>query len=302
MNKTSGKMQSTNTQNSISLITILFRRRRVSSLFEGFALKPAQTILLSFLLVIIAGTILLMLPFSTADAGGLSFIDALFTSTSAVCVTGLIVVDTATVYSIWGKITILLLIQIGGLGIMILSYFAVFSTRQRISLEEKMLLSYMLSEENMNSLSKRVRSIIYATFAIEAAGALLLLPTFLENRGDLGESIFFSVFHAVSAFCNAGFALFTDSFEGMSGNLAVNGTISLLIILGGISFAVIIEVSAALRARLHKVFRTFRPRFRLRPKLPGSSHGVGDMFPSQNAEANALRKPAGLSLNSRVVL
>ncbi|MFP4490718.1 MAG: TrkH family potassium uptake protein [Spirochaetaceae bacterium] len=297
MNKDSGKTPGTHTAPSHSTGTLLFpRRHRVSSLFEGFALKPAQTILLSFFLVIIAGTLLLMLPFSTADTGGLSFIDALFTSTSAVCVTGLIVVDTATVFSIWGKITVLLLIQIGGLGIMILSYFAVFSTRQRISLEEKMLLSYMLSEENMNSLSKRVRSIIYATFAIEAAGALLLLPSFLEARGEVGESIFFSIFHAVSAFCNAGFALFTDSFEGMSGNAAVNGTLALLIILGGISFAVIIEVTTAFRGRLRKVLRALRLR------LPNGKIGIENRGAAKKSAGDLPQKPAGLSLNSKVVL
>ncbi|MFO7850182.1 MAG: potassium transporter TrkG [Spirochaetia bacterium] len=293
-----------NSNRRFPIFTLLLRWGRVPYLFEGFTLKPAQTILISFLFVIFTGTLLLMLPFSTIEAGGLSFIDALFTSTSAVCVTGLIVVDTATVYSIWGRVILLLLIQAGGLGIMILSYFAIFSARQRISLEEKLLLSYMLSEKNMNSLSTRVRSIIYATFAIEAAGALLLLPAFMENRDSLGESLFFSLFHAVSAFCNAGFALFTDSFEGMSGNVGVNFTVTLLIILGGISFAVIIEVTAALRDRLKKALRT------VGVVLPGNRHKTEEPSSPRRPAGRTSRLPAGessrrparLSLNSMVVL
>ncbi len=226
------------------------KRGRVSSFFEGFTLKPAQTILLSFLIVILIGAGLLMLPLAVKGEAVLSPIDALFTATSAVCVTGLIVVDTATVFSVWGRIILLLLIQIGGLGIMILSYFALFSARQRISLEEKLLLSYMLSEKNMNQLAGRVRSIIFATFLIEGLGALLLLPHFLENMGGGTEALFYALFHAVSAFCNAGFALFTDSLEGMRGSLVVNFTVAGLIIFGGLGFSVLSETGSRLRDRL----------------------------------------------------
>ncbi len=192
----------------------------------------------------------MMLPFAVRGGSGLSPIDALFTATSAVCVTGLIVVDTAAAFSVWGRVILLLLIQIGGLGIMILSYFALFSARQRISLEEKLLLSYLLSEKNMNQLAGRVRSIIFATFLIEGLGALLLFPYFLESRGGGAEAFFYALFHAVSAFCNAGFALFSDSLEGMRGSLVVNFTVAGLIIFGGLGFSVLSESCSRLRERV----------------------------------------------------
>jgi len=275
----------------------------ITNLFQGFTLKPAHTILLSFLFVILVGTLLLMLPMSTpaiggaggagkSGAGGLSPIDALFTSTSAVCVTGLIVVDTAGAFSLWGKIVLLLLIQIGGLGIMILSYFTLFSARQRVSLEEKMMLSYMLSEENMNRLSKRIASIIYATFIIEALGALLLLPAFSAARGDAGDALFFAVFHAVSAFCNAGFALFSDSLESFGGNPLVNGTVAVLIIIGGLSFSVIVEVSGRGACYLKRLWFSVSEAFR--------RGGKKRLFEDRRSFYPA--PPKKFSLNSRVVL
>ena len=141
--------------------------------------KAAQTITLSFILVIAVGTLVLMMQFTTVDGKGLPFVDSLFTTTSAVCVTGLVVVDTATVFTVWGQVVILLLIQIGGLGIMILSFFTIFVFRQSVSVESKLLISYMLSENNMTTLSSALRRIILITFGIELGGALLLLPAIM---------------------------------------------------------------------------------------------------------------------------
>ncbi len=225
---------------SFFILTGVFQRfNRLSSFFEGISLKPAQTILLSFLFLILTGALLLMLPFNTTEGNNLSFIDALFTATSAVCVTGLIVVDTAAAFTFWGKLVILLLIQAGGVGIMILSYFTIFSLKRKVSLEEKIVLSYMLNEEDMSHIAKSIRTIIYTSLVIEAAGtAILYLPFSRLGRG-FGSTVFLSVFHSISAFCNAGFSLFSDSLEQFKGSIAVNMTIAALIILGGLSFAVI---------------------------------------------------------------
>ena len=247
-------------RNSFILLKVFSRLKRLSSFFESIATQPSQTILFSFLMVIFSGTLLLMLPATTSAPGGLGFIDALFTATSAVCVTGLIVVDTATAFTIWGQLVILGLIQIGGLSIMIISYFTLFSVRQKISYQDKLLLSYMLSEQNMNQLSRRVKTIIYSTFGIEVIGALLLASAFHSPEGPWHETLLLSVFHSVSAFCNAGFALFSDSLESFSANFLVNGTVALLIILGGISFAVLTNFYSIAGSRIRALFRPARTK------------------------------------------
>jgi trk system potassium uptake protein TrkH len=237
------------------LLSTLRRLRRLSTLFEALTLHPAQTILFSFLAVILTGTLLLMLPFTTPEGAALSPLDALFTATSAVCVTGLIVADTAARFTLGGQIILLLLIQIGGLGIMIISYFSLFAARQKVSLEEKVLLSYILNERNMNALAGRVKSIILATFLIEGAGTLLLFPAMRETLDSPGGGIFYAIFHSVSAFCNAGFALFSDSLEGFSGDATVTLTVAALILLGGLSFSVIANLWEMGHSRLAEISR-----------------------------------------------
>ncbi|MCK5197700.1 MAG: TrkH family potassium uptake protein, partial [Spirochaetales bacterium] len=226
---------------------------------------PAQTIFMSFLLVILGGTLLLMMPFTAAEGNGLPFLNALFTSTSAVCVTGLIVVDTAVYFSIWGQIIILVLIQIGGLGIMILSYFTVFVLRRAMSVEDKVLISYMLSDDDMSSISRTMKSIVGITFLIEGIGALILFAGFVKNTTmDAGSYFFYSIFHSVSAFCNAGFALFSDSLEGFSSSLLLSGGIAILIITGGISFSVIANLRSVITVRLGgKILENNRGQSRL---------------------------------------
>jgi trk/ktr system potassium uptake protein len=234
-------------RNLFLLLKVLSRFKRLASLLENMHVHPAQTIFMSFLLVILGGTLLLMMPFTASEGNGLSFLDALFTATSAVCVTGLIVVDTALYFSIWGKIIILILIQIGGLGIMILSYFTVFVLRRSMSVEDKVLISYMLSDDDMSSISRTLKSIIGITFLIEGIGAVILLIGFMKNTSlSPGSYIFYSVFHAVSAFCNAGFALFTDSLEGFNSSLLISGGVAVLVITGGISFSVIANLKSVL--------------------------------------------------------
>lgn len=217
--------------------------RKTVDFLLGLTAHPAQTIVTSFVVVIVVGTSLLMMPFSGAGGVGLSFLDALFTATSAVCVTGLIVVDTATAFSVAGQIVILALIQIGGLGIIILSYFALFVLRRSVGVEDKLLLAYTLSESDMSRLAGTLRTIVRTTFAIEAVGALLLAAPMARRTSSILETILYSGFHAVSAFCNAGFALFSDSLESFSDTLGANIVFAALIVTGGLSFVVIQDLA-----------------------------------------------------------
>lgn len=226
----------------LSFFNILRRIKKLDYFLRSISRHPAQTIPLSFLTIIVLGTIFLMLSFSSSYGTRLSFIDSLFTATSAVCVTGLRTVDTAIRFSIWGKCIILLLIQIGGLGIMILSYFSAFVIGKRISLEEKLTLSFLLNEQDIHKLSSIILKIIAFTFIIELLGASLLFLDFREMFGPGYKAVFFSIFHAASAFCNAGFTLFTGNIEGFRSNISMNFTIAFLIITGGLSFAVLSDL------------------------------------------------------------
>jgi len=229
-------------RNTFNILKILGRMKRLNAYIKSVSSHPAQTIAFSFIFIILLGTIFLMLSISTADNSRLGFVNSLFTATSAVCVTGLIVVDTATKFSLFGKIVIMILIQIGGLGIMILSYFGAFVIGKRISIEEKLALSYLLNEQDLQKLSTSIMKIIFTTFGIELVGAMILYGNFNDLYGDSAQAVFFSVFHAISAFCNAGFALFSDSLESFKSDIAMNFTIAGLIITGGISFSVIFNL------------------------------------------------------------
>jgi trk system potassium uptake protein TrkH len=242
-------------RNIFVLLKVFGRIRKLSAFVRSLTAHPARTVLLSFVLVIVTGTILLMLPFTTPDAAGLSFVDSLFTATSAVCVTGLIVVDTAAAFSIWGKIIIMLLIQVGGLGIMILSFFMAFILRRSLTVEDKFLISYMTSEKDMRNLGRSIKNIINITLIIEGVGAVLLFLGFRTSMGTNLQTLFISVFHAVSAFCNAGFSLFSDSLEGFRSHTLINLTVSVLIILGGLSFVVIMNLKGWLAAGIPNLFR-----------------------------------------------
>jgi trk system potassium uptake protein TrkH len=233
-------------RNTLLIFKVFGRIRKFTEYLNSIFSKPAQTVVLSFVVVILVGTFLLMMPFMTVD-NYIRPIDAFFTVTSAVCVTGLIVVDTATYFTLIGKITIMILIQIGGLGIMLLSYFMIFAFRRSVSLKDRTLLSFMLNESDMKSIVKSVKRIFILTFSIEFAGAALLFPAFFKEFNSLGTAIFYSLFHGVSAFCNAGFALFTDSLETFRGNYYLNFTIAALIITGGISFPVLTEIFSGIK-------------------------------------------------------
>jgi trk system potassium uptake protein TrkH len=210
------------------------------------------TLLSFFVMVILAGSFLLSRPAAWSGAGRLAYLDALFTSTSAVCVTGLITVDTAA-FSRFGKIVILLLIQIGGLGIMSFATLYLTAPGRRISLVR----ARIIQDYYVDSVEYRERSIIrnilLFTLATEAVGALVLFIRFsaLERGGPAlaDGALFTAVFHSISAFCNAGFSLFSSNLEAYAKETTILLTIMLLIVAGGIGFVVIQDLLGRLRGR-----------------------------------------------------
>ena len=228
---------------------------------ERVMLNPAGTLLVSFFMVIITGAFLLMLPAATPGAGHLDFLSALFTATSAVCVTGLSVVNIATELTTVGKIILMVLIQIGGLGIMVFSFFGMLAFRRKLSIAEKLTVSYMVSEDNMSGLFKALRVIVFSTFLIEIISAGFLFLGFSRTMGCTPETAGFAVFHAVSAFCNAGFALFSNNLESFTGDPIISLTISFTIILGGIGFAVIYDTVRKITIETQNVLRKKKVTF-----------------------------------------
>lgn len=199
-----------------------------------------QLIILGFAGVILLGTVLLMLPFSSAEKVITPFHEALFTATSAVCVTGLVVKDTGSYWSLAGQTIILALIQIGGLGVVTVAASVSILSGKKISLMQRSTMQDAISAPKVGGIVRLTRFILRGTFLIEAAGTVLLLPVFMGDYGKKG--IWMSVFHSISAFCNAGFDILgTDSsmfpsLTGYSGNILINLVIMLLIITGGIGF------------------------------------------------------------------
>ncbi len=219
---------------------ILFRA------FEGKIYKllmrnPPVSLMFSFAGVILIGTILLMLPASSTEGYITNFVDALFTATSATCVTGLIVVDTGTYYSLFGQIVILLLIQVGGLGIMTISTAFALMLGQRISLNVTNLMHNVVGKTPVIDVLKLLRSTVLVTLIIEITGALFLFTSFAKLM-PAGQAIYYSLFHSISAFCNAGFSLWSNNLAGFVGSPLVIFSFSFLIILGGLGFAVLIDI------------------------------------------------------------
>lgn len=264
-------------RNVFVVIKMFGRVKRLNTLIKNIADQPAQTVVLSFIAVITVGTLFLMMPFATADNTRLGFIDSLFTATSAVCVTGLIVVDTATRFSLIGKIILLILIQIGGLGIMVLSYFLMFLLRKQVSVERSLIISYMLNEDDMTLLYDSIKKIVRTTFIIELVGFMFLAIPLSRLSGMSLNALFYALFHSVSAFCNAGFSLFTENLAGFTSDIPVNITIAGLIILGGIGFSVIINVLSSFRKTLRRIVlkrREKMPRLSLNTRVVLITSGI----------------------------
>jgi trk system potassium uptake protein TrkH len=207
-----------------------------------FELNPPRVLVLGFLGLILLGGLLLSIPLATANGNTTSFLDALFTSASASCVTGLIVVNTAEHWTLFGKGIILVLIQMGGLGIMTMATIVSLIAGKKISLKERLIIKEQMNQETLSGLVKLIRYVIFLTFAIETVGAVLLSFTFIPIYG-IGKGIWFSVFHSISAFCNAGFDITGDSFMSFTDSYLTISTLSVLIIVGGIGFAVIIDIA-----------------------------------------------------------
>ena len=227
--------------------------------FKRTFINPAQLFILSFLAIILFGTALLMMPNATVN--GIKPLDALFTATSAVCVTGLIVLDTAKDFTLFGKIIIISLIQIGGLGIMTFaSYFSYFF-RGGASYENQISLGEMTSSDKLGEVFNTLKRIILITVIIEALGAAFIYSTLdlslLDN--SVNKGIFFSIFHAISAFCNAGFSTLSGNLyePGYQFNYGLHFTVASLFIFGGLGFPIVYNVYKYVKHLIRNLVRSF---------------------------------------------
>ena len=203
--------------------------------------NPFIVLISSFLLVTIIGTILLSLPQASVNPKGLNLIDALFMATSAVCVTGLIVVNTSADLSSFGQLVVLILIQIGGLGFMTLATMMAIAIGKRISFKDRLVLKEALNQDSLNGIIKLVQYIFLLTFFTELIGATILTWRF-SSVYDINEAIYMGIFHSVSAFNNAGFDLFGNSLLNFNNDLLVQLTIAFLFIFGGLGFIVTLNI------------------------------------------------------------
>lgn len=202
-----------------------------------FALSTTQIIMLSFLFAILVGSILLALPISTKSGEPVSYIDALFTATTSTCVTGLVTVPTATTWSLFGHIVILVLIQIGGLGVITIMAGVMVALHRKFGLRESQLISDAFNISSLSGLTSFVKRVILGTVIVEGVGALLYMTVFVPEFGARG--IWISIFNSISAFCNAGIDIIGDnSLCNYASNPIINGVTSLLIILGGLGYIV----------------------------------------------------------------
>lgn len=239
-------MQFMNKMIYVYLAALIYFVREFSTVefnFKNQYLNPAQLFITSFLLIILGGTALLMLPKATHE--GISLLDALFTSTSAVCVTGLIVVDTGSYFTLFGQTIILMLMQIGGLGIMTFaSYFSYFF-RGQTSYQNQLMLKDATNSEKIGEVFSVLKKILFITFIVELLGAIFIY--FSLNKSEIshiGDRFFFSIFHAVSGFCNAGFSTLENSLyePEFRFNYPLQLAIAFLFILGGIGFPIVLNL------------------------------------------------------------
>ena len=226
-------------------------------------MTPSRVLVFGFAAVILFGALLLTLPQATQDGLGLPFLNAAFTATSAVCVTGLVVVDTGTTFSLFGQGVILFLIQVGGLGFMTFATLFAMILGKKITLKERLLLQEALNQISVEGIVRLTKSVLQISFAIEAIGALILTLRWYSDFG-WSKALYYGVFHSVSAFNNAGFDLMGNfsSLTAFVGDPVVNITIMLLIICGGLGFIVLADLLA------------HRKKFRLHTKIVLQVSGV----------------------------
>lgn len=224
---------------------------------KKFSLSTTQIVLLSFLIAIFAGSVLLSLPISAADGTPVPYIDALFTATTATCVTGLVTVPTFSTWSTFGHVVILLLIQIGGLGIVTIMSGVMMLLNRKMGIGDRLLIQDAFNLNTMSGLAKFVKNVLSGTLAVELAGALLYMMVFVPEFGLRG--IWISLFNSVSAFCNAGIDIIgPNSLCNYATQPLINLTTCLLIVLGGLGYIVWWDVLRVLQThtrRNHKFFR-----------------------------------------------
>ncbi len=216
----------------------------------------ARTICLGFIAVMMMGTILLTLPFSSQEGIWTNPIDALFTATSAVCVTGLAVFDTGTYFSFWGQLIILLLIQIGGLGYMTTMTFLLSLIQKRFDLRQKIAIQESLDRQLMQGSRQWIRSIVGLSLMFEIGAMIFLFERFRHDYEPL-DALWLAIFHSISAWNNAGFSLFSDSLMQYQNSLIINIVIPLLIIFGGLGYEVLLEMYLWLRNKLKNLPQRF---------------------------------------------
>lgn len=222
-----------------------------------FSLSTTQLILLSFVAAILVGSALLMLPFSSATGDSVGFVDALFTATTATCVTGLVTLPTATAWSPFGQAVILLLIQIGGLGIITVMSGVMLLLNKKMGIGDRLLVQDAFNLNTMSGLARFIKKVLLGTFIIEGIGALLYMTVFVPRFGARG--IWISIFNSVSAFCNAGIDVFSEnSLCDYATNPLINAVTSALVVLGGLGYIVWWDVLRVVKSRSKKNRRIFR--------------------------------------------
>ncbi|OBZ09881.1 Trk family potassium uptake protein [Bacillus sp. FJAT-27264] len=211
--------------------------------FTILKLSPPQTLVLGFAAIILIGTLLLMLPVASRSGHSLNFIDALFTATSATCVTGLVVVDTGTYFSLFGQTVIMILIQVGGLGFMTMATLFALVLKRKISLRDRLILQEAMNQSSMEGIVRLIRRVLIYSLMIEGSAALLLSIRWAFDM-PLGKAIYFGLFHSISMFNNAGFDLFGHyrSLMGYVNDPVVNLIVMFLIVTGGLGFIVIADI------------------------------------------------------------
>lgn len=203
--------------------------------------SPSLLIGLSFIIIMFISSILLYMPFTQYDGNEpVRYIDSLFTVTSALCVTGLVSVDTATVYNVYGKIIIIILIQLGGLGILTFSSMIVLLISNKMTYFTKKVIQEDLNYNILSNIPAYIKQVAFIVFSIELLGAFVLFTEFIKKYSFF-KALVYSLFHSISAFCNAGFALYTDNLASYKTNFTINLTIISLIVLGGLGFSVILD-------------------------------------------------------------
>jgi trk system potassium uptake protein TrkH len=225
-----------------------------SSFLFQLKLAPAQVVLLSFGGWILLGALVLLLPVSAAPGKDIQFIDALFMATSATCVTGLSTISLPDEFSLFGQMVMLILTQVGGLGIMTLSSSLAVIMGKNLQMREQVIMQDVLDASSSEELLGLVVDIVRYTFVIEFIGAMLLTVGFYQEGFEIGQSLYFGFYHAIMAFCNAGYALFNNNLEDFKFAPLISLTVAFLLMLGGIGFSVMKDVTAALRHR--RSFRT----------------------------------------------